>query len=153
MFHAKKKLSKISDLYVLHLLIANRNVTVESLMLKSREPSQCCSPVLTSPDAEFLSFSSCRLFAAHLPPIKMVYDSDFYTTRRPYRSSPAYSSYTVSIWFVAVLIFDLRARLHYVWHTLPIWRHRWCGNKLSDIWNNTRYLYGPCKKLKFNILF
>ncbi|XP_060517604.1 uncharacterized abhydrolase domain-containing protein DDB_G0269086-like isoform X4 [Cylas formicarius] len=26
----------------------------------------------------------------------MVYDSDFYTTRRPYRSSPAYSSYTTS---------------------------------------------------------
>ncbi|KAH1014446.1 hypothetical protein HUJ05_012309 [Dendroctonus ponderosae] len=27
----------------------------------------------------------------------MVYDSDFYTTRRPYRSSPAYSSYTTSV--------------------------------------------------------
>lgn len=29
--------------------------------------------------------------------IKMVYESDFYTTRRPYRTSPSLSTYTVSV--------------------------------------------------------
>lgn len=27
----------------------------------------------------------------------MVYESDFYTTRRPYRASPSLSTYTVSV--------------------------------------------------------